>query len=246
VALLLRCLFGVADVVLATTGLTVAEYARRGFLELVAVAALAVPLILGTHAAIDDPRVRRRHGRLSLALIVLLAAIMASALLRMRLYIAYFGLTTDRLYATALMAWLGVVFAAMALTVLRGWTRPFAAMTVLSGFVTLFALNAIDPDLLVARVNLGRSSGVRDVDYVYLARLGGDATPTVVHALRVAAPSPIACDAATSLRGRWLRRPDASWNLGAWRGRAAVANELPATTVQRLCAGVPGKGPAGD
>jgi hypothetical protein len=239
VALQLRWLFGGADVVLATTGLTVAEYARRGFFELVAVAALVLPLILATRALIEDENVLRRHQQLSLALIVLLAAITASALLRMRLYVEYFGLSTDRLYATALMLWLGVVSLAMARTVLGGWARPFAAMTVLSGFVTLFALNAINPELLVARVNLGRSTGTREIDYVYLARLSGDATPAVVQALHAAAPSPTACKAAESLRKRWLAREDASWNLGARRGREAVADNLSAAEVQRLCIGVP-------
>ncbi len=239
VGLQLRWLFGGADVVLATTGLTVAEYARRGFFELVAVAALVLPLILGTRAAIEDDQVVRRHRHLSLVLLVLLAAIMASALLRMQLYVEYFGLTTDRLYATALMVWLGVVFGAMAVTVLRGRARPFAAMTVLSGFLTVFTLNAINPDLLVARVNLGRSAGVRGVDYVYLARLSGDATPTVVQALNASAASVDACKAARSLRLRWLRQQDASWNLGARRGRESVMHSLSSTDELRLCAGVP-------
>ena len=239
VALQLRWLFGGADVVLATTGLTVAEYARRGFFELVAVTALVLPLILGTRAAIEDESVLRRHRYLSLALIVLLAAIMASALLRMRLYVGFFGLSADRLYATALMVWLGVVSLAMARTVLGGWARPFAAMTVLSGFVTLVALNALNPELLVARVNLGRSTSAREIDYVYLARLSGDATPAVVRALNAAAPSPVSCKAAESLRSRWLKRQDASWNLGARRGREAVANNLSEAEALRLCAGVP-------
>jgi uncharacterized protein DUF4153 len=239
VALQLRWLFGGADIVLATTGLTLAEYARRGFFELVTVAALVLPLILGTRAAIEDVDVVRRHRQLSLTLIVLLAAIMASAVLRMKLYVTDFGLTTDRLYATAFMAWLGMVFGAMALTVLRGWTRPFAAMAVLSGFLTLFALNAINPDRLVARVNLGRSPGVRGVDYVYLARLSGDATPMVVKALNSAAPSAESCKAARFLRLRWMRQQDASWNLGARRGRESVMESLSPTEVLRLCEGVP-------
>jgi uncharacterized protein DUF4153 len=239
VGLQLRWLFGGADVVLATTGLTVAEYARRGFFELVAVAVLVLPLILGTRAAIEDEKVVRRHRQLSLVLIVLLAAIMASALLRMQLYVGYFGLTTDRLYATALMLWLGVVFGAMALTVLRGRTRLFAASTVLSGFLTLFTLNVINPDLLVARVNLGRSPSVRAIDYVYLSRLGGDATPSVVNALSTSSASPDACKAARSLRRRWLRPQDASWNLGGRHGRESVMSGLSQTDVVRLCAGVP-------
>lgn len=236
VTLQLRWLFGGAEIVLATTGLTVAEYARRGFFELVAVAALVLPLILVTRSLIEDERVIRRHRRLSLALLVLLAPIMASALLRMQLYVGYFGLTTDRLYATALMIWLGLVSLAMARTVLRGWARPFAAMTMLSGFATLFTLNALNPDLLVARVNLGRSLGGRGVDYVYLARLSGDATPTVVQALSAAIASAESCKAAESLRKRWLSRQDASWNLGARRGRASVMNSLSEADAQRLCA----------
>lgn len=236
VALQLRWLFGGADVVLATTGLTVAEYARRGFFELVAVSALVLPLILGTRAMIDGEQVIRRHRQLSLVLLVLLGPIMASALMRMQLYVGHFGLTTDRLYATALMAWLGLVAVAMARTVLRGWARPFAAMTVLSGFATLFSLNVINPELVVTRVNLGRSSGAREIDYAYLARLSGDAVPTVTEALAGATPSPVACDAVRSLRKRWLEREPAAWNLGARRGRDAVAVNATETVEGRLCA----------
>ena len=64
VGLQLRWLFGGAEIVLATTGLTVAEYARRGFFELVAVAALVLPLILVTRAVIEYEKVVRRHRAL--------------------------------------------------------------------------------------------------------------------------------------------------------------------------------------
>jgi hypothetical protein len=139
------------------------------------------------------------------------------------------------------MAWLGIVFVAMARSVLRGWARPFAAMTMLSGFATLFTLNAINPDLLVARVNLGRSTAERGVDFAYLARLNGDAMPAVVKALNGAAPSPASCEAARSLQSRWLGEEGTAWNLGARRGREAVAANLSQTEVLRLCAGVPVK-----
>ncbi|HSD73596.1 MAG TPA: DUF4173 domain-containing protein [Steroidobacteraceae bacterium] len=241
VGLQVRWLFGGADVVLATTGLTVAEYARRGFFELVAVALLVAPLILGTRAVIEDEKVLRRHRQLSLGLIVLLGPIIASAMLRMRLYVGHFGLTTDRLYATALMAWLGIVFIAMAGTVLRGWARPFAAMTVLSGFVTLLVLNAINPDRLIARVNLGRSTEMRDVDFVYLSWRSGDAVDIVVKALKASAASPASCEAARRLQSRWPGNQDALWNLGARHGRDAVVNNLSQADVDRLCVGVPVK-----
>ncbi len=235
VSLQLRWLFGGAEVVLATTGLTIAEYARRGFFELVAVSALVLPLILVTRAFIEDERVIRRHRQLSLMLVVLLGAIITSAMMRMSLYVGYFGLTTDRVYATALMGWLAVVFVALAFTVLRGRPRLFASMTVLSGFLTILVLNALNPDLMVARVNLGRVTAERGVDYEYLARLSGDAVPTVVKALNSAAPSPEACKAADALRSRWQPPDVASWNLGDRRGRAAVLRDLPAAEARRLC-----------
>lgn len=236
VALQLRWLFGGTDVVLATTGLTLAEYARRGFFELVAVAALVVPLVLGTRAAIVDDATIHRHRQLSVALLVLLAPIIVSAMLRMRLYVMHFGLTTDRLYASVFMAWLAVVFVFMTLTVLRGWSRPFATMAVVSGFLTLSVLNALSPDAIVARVNLDRTATTRGVDYEYLAGLSGDATPIVAAALAKAEPSAEACESAKALRRRWLPRDGTDANLGAKRGRDAVIDLLTPPTVLRLCA----------
>lgn len=244
VLLQLRWLFGGAEVVLATTGLTVAEYARAGFFELVGVAALVLPLILVTRAAIEDEAVVRRHRQLSLALLVMLGAVMASALLRMQLYVSHFGLTTDRLYATAIMAWLAMVAAAMVLTVFRNWTRPFATMSVVSGFLTIAALNVANPEQVVARVNLGRAASGHEVDYVYLARLHGDAMPLAVPAIVGAAPSAASCEAAQLLQKRWLERPASSWNLGARSGRAAVEAGVTQAAVDRLCVGLPPAGPA--
>lgn len=238
VGMQLRWLFGGADIVQATTGLSVAEYARRGFFELVSVAALVLPLILATRAGIvDDINAVRRHRKLSLCLIVLVGAIMASALLRMRLYVAHFGLTTDRLYASVFMAWLALVFFCLAITVLRGWSRPFATVTVLSGFAAVLALNAANPEVIVARVNLNRTSSALEVDYEYLARLSGDASGFVARSLASAEPSPATCHAARALRSRWLIRlandTQASW--GATRGGAAVLESLAPVAIQRLC-----------
>ena len=236
VAIQLRWLFGGAEVVQATTGLSVAEYARRGFFELVAVSALVFPLILGTRATIDDEAALRRHTRLSAVLLLLLAAIMASALLRMQLYVQYFGLTTDRLYAVAFMTWLAVVFAGLGLTVLRHWQRPFAAIAMLSAYVGLFALAMANPEAIVARVNLSRAS-TAEVDYEYLARLSGDAAPLVVSALSSAQPSAGACEAATRLRAKALTRAGrTATNLGMARGFEATLRTLTPSQLQRLCA----------
>jgi hypothetical protein len=236
VAIQLRWLFGGAGVVLATTGLTVAEYARRGFFELVTVTALVLPMILVTGALLHEEHVRRRHRRMSGLLLVLLLAIMASAALRMKLYVSHFGLTTDRLYASVMMLWLAVILAAMVFTILRERPLRFAAIATISWFATIFMLNVANPELIVVRVNLARTAGERGIDYNYLSRLSGDAVPEIVRALNSTPPSPAACKAARTLRLRWLRRQDVSWNLGAMQGRDAVFSGMSPSEVQRLCA----------
>lgn len=215
VAVQIGWLFGGAALVLRTTGLSYAEYARRGFFELIWVAGLLLPLLLGARALIpgSDGRAIALYRRLSLPLVLLLGAIMISAGARMNLYIHYYGISADRLYATTFMVWLAIVFAWFAVTVLRSRPRTFAAGAVVSGFLVLLALNALNPDGLVARVNLARGAAGHAVgpgpDWRYLASLGGDAVPALVDAL---ASSPgdadvkqrdEQCAAAQALLSRW-------------------------------------------
>ena len=239
VGMQLTWLFGGADIVRETTGLTLAAYARHGFFELVSVAALVLPVLLVTRAAAaGDDEALRRHRRLAMPLLGFLGAIMLSAVFRMRLYVLYFGLTTDRLYALVFMAWLAIVFVCMAMTVLRGWSRPFATMTVASAYGTLFLLNVASPEALVARVDLARSASERSVDYAYLTTLSGDASPVVASALQSGTPNQESCRAARTLYGRWARkphRPFPQWNLGAARGESVVLARLTPHSLRRLC-----------
>ncbi len=167
--------------VLRTTGLSYAEYARRGFFALAWVAGLLLPMLLVAQALIpvSEGRTLRFCRRLALPLVVLPGAIMLSAGARMRLYVHYYGLSTDRLYATAFMLWLALVFVWLAVTVLRSRPRTFAAGLVVSGFLVLLTLNGLNPDALVARANLARGDagrgGTAGTDLRYIATLGGDA-----------------------------------------------------------------------
>lgn len=234
-------LFGGEALVLSTTGLGYAEYARRGFAELTAVAGLLLPVLLVAQALIpaSDGRALRLYQRLALPLVALLGFIMLSAGARMRLYVQYYGISADRLYASAFMIWLAVVFVWLVLTVLRSRPRPFAAGVVVSGFVVLFTLNVLNPDALVARANLARGepgrAGAAGADLRYVASLGGDAVPALVSALT--APSIVAdtaaagdrCAAAAVVLSRWTgerrARVDgnwAQWNLGRRRATRTV------------------------
>jgi hypothetical protein len=247
VAVQVGWLFGGEALVLRTTGLSYAEYARRGFFELAGVAALLLPVLLGAQALIpvSESRTLRLYRRLAVPLLVLLGAIMVSAGARMSLYIQYYGISTDRLYATAFMIWLAIVFVWLALTVLRSRPRRFATGLVVSGFVVLFTLNLLNPDGLVTDANLARGepgrTGAAGPDLPYLASLGGDAVPALVSALT--APSIAAdtaaqgdrCAAAAVLLDRWtgergarMARSWTQWNLARSRAMRAVrAHEVP-------------------
>lgn len=215
----LRWMFGGEAVVRATTGLGYAEYARRGFFELVWVALLTLPVLLGLDAVVPRADLRARRGIRVLGRVVLalLAVVVASAMGRMALYVLYYGLSIDRLYATAFMAWVALVLAWLALTVLRDRPRAFAAGMTIAAPLALLALHALRPDLLVARYNLGHALPAvaasaeyreRPVDLTYLARLGAGAVPVVVPAvLRAPAASPeqarARCEASRELLRRW-------------------------------------------
>jgi hypothetical protein len=234
-------LFGGEALVLKTTGLGYADYARRGFFELLGVAGLLLPVLLGAQALIpvSDSRTIRIYRRLALPLVVLLGAMMFSAGARMRLYVQYYGISADRLYATAFMAWLAIVFVWFALTVLRSRPRTFATGLVVSGFLVLFTLNLLNPDALVARANLARGDAARSgpggSDPRYLASLGGDAVPLLVSALTAPATAARAdapgdrCAAAGVLLARWtgerrerIDRSWTQWNLARKRAVRAV------------------------
>ncbi|MGD2217115.1 MAG: DUF4173 domain-containing protein [Gemmatimonadales bacterium] len=181
----LRYLFGDASLVQETVGLTFAEYARRGFFELVAVTALVVPLLLLADWVVTEAERRTRNIVKVLAgtQIFLLFIIMISALQRMALYVDAYGLTDDRLFASVFMAWLGIVLAWFAATVLRGRPERFTAGAVVSGFLALLVLNFMNPDALVARVNIERARAGYELDVLYLSSLSGDAVPRLVEAL---------------------------------------------------------------
>src|SRR5256885_2844857 len=182
VVIQLRYFFGGAELVQNATDLTYAEYARRGFFELVAASGLVLPFLLGADWQLRDAA--REHQRtlrqLSGLLLALLGVVIASALQRMRLYVAEFGLSEIRLYATAFMIYLAGAFAWFAWTVLRGHWRRFAFGAVVQGFAVLGGLHLLNPDAFIVRTNLARPAAHRPFDAAYAASLGADAVPDLL------------------------------------------------------------------
>jgi len=204
VAVQFRYLFGGAELVQSLTGMSYSEYARRGFFELVTVAALSLPLLLLADWSLDQgDRSRVRHFRLLAGLMLLLLDVMlASALIRMRLYTAEYGLTELRFFTTAFMGWLVLVFGWFAASVLRGRRSRFGPGALASGFLVLLALNLMNPDAIMARTNLARAVAGRSFDTAYAARLSADALPTLLGLLG-ALPPGTGCELTAALYTRW-------------------------------------------
>lgn len=223
-----RYFFGGAALVESATGLTYAEYARNGFFELVGVSALVLPVLLFGHWLLptEGAASQRLFRWMAGALVAQLFVIMASALQRMLLYVGEFGLTELRLYSTAFMAWLAILFVWFVLTVLRGRRERFTWGAVLSAMAVLAGLYLVSPDALIARVNVARLHAGQTFDAGYAASLGADAVPILVQAL----PDVPAEDRSYmmgELRSRWLDSASPSdwrsWNLARSRARAAVS-----------------------
>jgi hypothetical protein len=223
-----RYLFGGTDKVVETAGLTFAEYARRGFFELVIVTALVLPVLLLAHwlLRVENRGRERLFQALSGTMVVLLFAIVASALQRMYLYTQQFGLTELRLYATIFMLWISVTLVWFVVTVLGGSRERFAFGVLTTGLIAILLINALNPDALIARINVERMVAGERFDAYYLTRLSADAAPVLLESL----PRMSEADRQVieeDLRTRWARERDwRTWNLSRARARYLVETRL--------------------
>jgi len=234
-------LFGGADTIAATGGLTRAEYARQGFFQLVAVAALVITLLLVVDWAHRPAQGRpdRVVGVLSAVLIALTGVMVASAVKRMTLYVDAFGLTQLRLYTTAFTVWVAVLLLLFLATAWRGRRRAFATGALVAAVLVVAGLDLANPDALIAGINLDRhlATGAElDTDYL-VAHLSDDATPTIAGRL---AALPDQCTAARLFEGLRHEGRDLSggWRSWQWaRGHAADVLEGLAGQYPAGCAG---------
>ena len=225
-----RYLFGGYAHVLGVEGMTVADYARRGFFELVAVAGLTLPILLLADRALDErrPADRVRLRWHVLGLVGLLLLLLASALSRMLLYTREFGLTESRLYVTACMGWLACVFGWFVLMQLRGTPERFATGAFAAAMQVLLVLNLMNVDGMIVRVNAARVQHGRPFDAAYVSGLGAGAVPQL---LRVAGrlPAEERCAVLREAEARWTAEaggPGARWNVERGRARGPLLERL--------------------
>jgi hypothetical protein len=218
--------------VLATAGLTYAEYARSGFFQLLAVAVITLGVLLLLRAATGLATSGQRATFTTLAevAVALTLVVVVVAVRRLNLYQDAFGLTMLRLYSELFSYWIGAVFLFLGAALAgvghgRGWLVGAAVAT---GLALLLTLNVANPEAVVARDQLAGTRQVRRIDVAYVARLSEDAIATVAARLPGLDPA-----ARADLRARLCAaEPDgappprftgwAAWNLGRERAERAI------------------------
>lgn len=170
-------LFGDGEYVRRTAGLTFAEYARRGFWQLLVVTLLTL-LVLAV--AVRKAGRARRGDRILLRVLLgtlagLTLVIVASAMRRMWVYEQAYGFTRLRLTVSAVELWLGIVFVLVIAAGVRlraGWL-PQAVVG--AGVAVLLGLAIINPDGFIAAHNIDRYQQSQRIDVGYLRQLSPDA-----------------------------------------------------------------------
>ncbi len=209
----LRYLFGGACLVQVTPDLTYAEYARRGFFELVAVVALALPVLLAADWLLGDAP-RRGFRVQATTLVLMLGVVLGSAFERMMLYRAEYGWTQSRFYVAVFMAWLAVVLLWFVATVLTGRRERFASGALLAGLVAGAVLHAWNPDAWIARRNLVHARAGHEFDAAYVTRLSADAFPTLLEAWPTLDGK--TRELLTARLRKWAVATPPDWRLWSW------------------------------
>ena len=179
-----------------------AEYARRGFYQLVLVAAIDLGFVLFCSAKGGGTAAEKA---LSLLVCALTLVILASAFWRMRLYILAYGLSLLRAMTLWAMAFILLSLALAAVKVLRPGFKfwPCFAALGLYGWV-LFNAAGVDARIADYNVDAYLDGRLPQVDIYYLANLspsslpalerlyeaeGGEETAAAIYSVRSEAPA---------------------------------------------------------
>ena len=209
------------------SGVSYAEWARRGFGELTVVATLCGGVIMGL--ALVAPASRRRRRILIVELIVLgeTQVLLHSAFRRVLLYEDAYGFTTTRLYAQAYML---VVAASLILLAHELLGRPSARRLLgragALAVIGLAGLSMWNHEAWIVRQNVARHTELGKLDMRYLAcDLSARAVPEVLQAAERRGGASQAM-VRTAIGERFIGVLDDEWyewNAGRSRAREAIA-----------------------
>ena len=172
-------------------GFNYAEYAQRGFSELIVVAVLSFFIYLGLESISrrESKAQKRWFSGLSILLMGEVVVILASSFQRLALYEAAYGFTRLRMYTHVFILCLGAFLITMMILEAAGKKGRFALVFMLFCFTFTYALSLTNVDALITKLNLRHSTQIKHstltnrtdtLDYDYLRSLSNDAGPELI------------------------------------------------------------------
>lgn len=206
-----------------------AEYARRGFFELCAVAAINALLLFAATVLTKNIGKTARYVRdaYRVILIVFTLILVACAISKLYLYIRAYGLTLTRVYAAWFLVLLSIFFLITLVQVF--WTRLKLVKALAVSFLTLFLILCLgSPDYLVAQYNVSayESGLLAEMDVGALYGLSDEAVEPAARLLDDKDPlvAGQAQDYLTEKAIDYLQTDQGamSWHLAGARAKAAL------------------------
>ena len=220
---------------ISEAGFTYAEYARRGFGELIWVAVFSLLLIqvLRTVLKIETLKQRKVLTGLIVGLVALTLVILVSSYQRLSLYESAYGFSRLRTYSHFFILWLGLLLAGTVALEVINQPRFFANAVLAASLGFVLTLNLINVDAFIVRQNLNRAEQGMELDAQYLITLSSNAIPQMVEAfnnetypaeIRSGIGAALACqnerltsETRDPYRNRWP-----SFNLADWKARKTL------------------------
>ncbi len=178
-------------------GYTFAEYARKGFGELVAVAFFSLLLLLGLGAITrrDTESQRKTFSGLGVGLVGLVLVMLVSAFQRLVLYETAYGFSRLRAYTHVFMIWLALLLVTVVVLEIMRRERAAGLALVLVSLGFVISLTLLNVDAFIVKQNVQRElrgiaapsstqSGRVELDTQYFLDLSDDAVPALADALQ--------------------------------------------------------------
>ena len=219
-----------------TTGLpsdlTYAEYARKGFFELVAVTLINLGILLGSLNLVkaSENKLALVVKALSTILVVSTFIMLLSAHLRMSLYEEAYGFTYLRILTHAFMVYL---FGLFVISLAKIWrpTIPLLKSYIVVSIVAYTLINYVNVDKVIAENNIERYNNGNSIDIAYLSSLSYDAVPLLVDFRNNTTDQELANQLENMLEDKKAKlekdTPWQSFNISKYRAKKALIGQEP-------------------
>jgi len=213
-------------------GFTYAEYARKGFFELVTVAIISLLLffVLSHITKRTEKRDRWIFSILGILLILQVGVMLLSAHYRLSLYESAYGFTQMRTVTHVFIFWLaGILLATVILEIVNKLQR-IAVVLLLVALGFMVTLNVINVDDFIAKQNVAHAMAGNELDTYYLTwNLSEDATPALFNAYKSGNLDGVIKEklgAVLACRSAYAQTPSEDWSWVSWHGSRDKAEKL--------------------